>query len=299
MKLITFTQGGKTRTGVLLDEDRIIDLHATDPAVPEDMLALLQGGDEMLAKASAAAASGEASIALADVKLECPVPRPPRILAVGLNYIDHINEAPEAVRKASDRKVPKTPIIFNKQSTAANGPYDPIQLPAESTELDYEGELAVVIGKTCRRVSEKDALSVVAGFTVLNDVSVRDWQRAAPTMTMGKSWDSHCPMGPVLVTRDEVPDPYNLQVRTTVDGEERQNFNTGAMHFKIETQIAYLSTAFTLLPGDVIATGTSAGVAAFTEGQPWLKEGQVVRIEIDGIGFIENKVVKDDSSFIR
>ena len=195
--------------------------------------------------------------------------------------------------------MPKTPIIFNKQNTAASGPFDPIQLPPESTELDYEGELGLVIGKTCRRVSEQDALSVVAGYTVINDVTVRDWQRAAPTMTMGKSWDSHCPMGPVLLTRDQVPDPYIFQVRTTVDGEERQNFSTSGMHFKIEALIAYLSTAFTLLPGDVISTGTSAGVATFADGQPLLTEGQVVRIEIDGIGYIENQVVKDNSSFIR
>ncbi|MGI9322392.1 MAG: fumarylacetoacetate hydrolase family protein, partial [Pseudomonadales bacterium] len=138
------------------------------------------------------------------------------------------------------------------------------------------------------------------GFTIVNDISIRDWQRATPTMTMGKSWDSHCPMGPALVTRDELPDPYKLEVKLTVDGEERQNFKTADMHFKIEEQIAHLSTAFTLVPGDVIATGTSAGVAAFRPDQPWLTEGQVVRIDVAGIGYLENRVAKDKGeSYIR
>ena len=190
-------------------------------------------------------------------------------------------------------KPPQIPMIFNKQCTAANGPYDPVKLPPESEQLDYEAELGVVIGKTCRRVSKEDAMRVVAGFTIVNDLSIRDWQRATPTMTMGKSWDTHCPMGPAVVSKDEVPDPYQLQVRLTVDGEERQNFSTGDMTFDIETQIAHLSTAFTLLPGDVIATGTSAGVAAWRPGQPWLTEGQIVRVEISGIGHIENPVVRD------
>lgn len=173
-------------------------------------------------------------------------------------------------------------------------------LPAESNGMDYEAELGMVVGKTCRRVREREAMRVVAGYVILNDVTIRDWQRATPTMTMGKSWDSHCPMGPALVTADEVPGPHALGVRLTVDGEERQNFNTADMHFGIPAQIAHLSTAFTLLPGDVIATGTSAGVAVFRPGRPWLTEGQVVRIEIDGLGHIENRVVQDEGErYIR
>ena len=194
-----------------------------------------------MSAANAAAANGQIAVAQADVQLLSPVSKPSKILAVGLNYVQHILEIPEKVRKARGFQVPKTPVIFNKQSTSANGPYDPIFLPAESNQLDYEAELGVIIGKTCRRVSEADAMQVVAGYTVLNDVTIRDWQQAAPTMTMGKSWDSHCPMGPALVTADEIADPYNLNVRLTVDGEERQNYNTGAMHFNIAQQIAYLS----------------------------------------------------------
>lgn len=297
MKLITFTKQGNTRTG-LLHDDGIIDLHATDKSIPNEMVALLEAGDDVLAKVKAAATSNNVSLSLSEVKLESPVLRPSKILAVGLNYLDHFYEVPEKIRQAGGMKIPKVPIIFNKQSTSINAPYDPILLPDESVELDYEAELGVVIGKRCRRVSKGDAMGVVAGFTVLNDVTIRDWQRASPTMTMGKSWDTHCPMGPVLVTREELVDPYQCRVTLTVDGEERQNFMPEDMIFDIESQIAHLSTAFTLLPGDVIATGTSAGVAIFRKGQPWLTEGQVVRVEIDGIGYIENTVQRDNRRFI-
>ena len=298
MRLLTFTRNGATRTGALRD-DSIVDLNATDPAIPDDMLALLQGGDAMLDKARAAAESGAASIPLADVHLESPILVPPRILAIGLNYMSHWDEVPQHIKDAGFQ-LPKVPMMFNKQNTSANGPYDPILLPPESPELDWEGELGVVIGKSARRVSKENALDIVAGYTVVNDVTIRDWQRAARTMTMGKSWDSHCPMGPTIVTKDEIADVENLNVVTTVDGKEMQNFNTGEMIFNIAHTIEYLSTAFTLVPGDVIATGTAAGVALFREGQPWLTEGQVVRVEIESLGHLETKVEKDDGvSFIR
>ncbi|MEM7281426.1 MAG: fumarylacetoacetate hydrolase family protein [Pseudomonadota bacterium] len=299
MRLLTFTHNGATRTGALRD-DKIVDLNATDSEVPADMLALLQGGDAVMARAHAAAESGEAALALTEVKLESPILMPPKILAIGLNYLAHFEEIPDEIKQKRGLKLPTVPWIFNKQNTSANGPYDPIMLPPESPQLDYEGELGVIIGKSARRVSKEKAFDVVAGYTVLNDVTIRDWQRATPTMTMGKSWDSHCPMGPVIVTKDEISGPPALNVRVTVDGEEKQNFNTEDMLFDIPTAIEHLSTAFTLHPGDVIASGTSAGVALFRPGQPWLQEGQVVRVEIDEIGHLENTVVKDDGeSFIR
>ncbi|MEM9315258.1 MAG: fumarylacetoacetate hydrolase family protein [Pseudomonadota bacterium] len=298
MKLLTFTHDGKTRIGALRD-DGIVDLHATDSELPPDMLSLLQGGDAMMARARTAAEAGDPGFALGDVQLHSPVPNPPRILAVGLNFMDHWNEIPAEVKEARKMKLPETPFIFNKQSTSATGPYDPIHLPVESPELDYEAELGVVIGKTCRRVRKEDYLDVIAGYTVLNDVTVREWQRHSPTFTMGKSWDTHCPMGPVMVTKDEIPDPHALNVRLSVDGQEHQNFITGDMIFDISEQIAYLSTAFTLLPGDVIASGTSAGVILFRPGKPWLTEGQKVRIDIDEIGYIENTVVPDDAAYIK
>lgn len=299
MKLITYTHNGSSRIGVLKDNG-IVDLNATDPSLPSDMLGLLRSGDTALAKAKAAMESGSASLSLSDVTLESPVPNPSKILAIGLNFEDHFMEIPEAFRKEKGLTMPEIPVIFNKQVTSVTGPYDNIELPPESPELDYEAELAVVIGKECRRVSEADAYKVIAGYTVLNDVTVRDWQIGSPTMMMGKSWDTHCPMGPSLITADEIDDPMDLNVRLTVDGEEHQNFNTGCMHFSIAQQIAHLSTAFTLMPGDIIATGTSAGVAIFREGRPWLKAGQLVRVEIDGIGHIENEVVAGSAdSYIR
>ncbi|MEM7704497.1 MAG: fumarylacetoacetate hydrolase family protein [Pseudomonadota bacterium] len=299
MRLLTFTHNGATRTGALRG-DHIVDLNATDAGIPDEMVALLQGGDAMLDRARAAADTGDPAIALADVHLESPILVPPRILAIGLNYESHFNEIPEEIKKKRSLGLPKTPMMFNKQNTSITGPYDDVMLPPESPELDWEAELGVIIGKTARRVSKADAFEVVAGYTVINDVSVRDWQRAAMTMTMGKSWDTHCPMGPTIVTKDEMPEPETLNARTIVDGEVKQDFNTGDMLFDVASIIEYLSTAFTLQPGDVIATGTAAGVALFAEGQPWLKEGQRVRVEIEGLGHIENLVVKDKGvSFIR
>ncbi len=287
MRLVTFTEGGNTRIGILKD-DKIIDLSAVAPALPKDMLSFLQAGDAALSKAKDIAKTESGSLAVSDVTLESPIQNPPKILAVGMNYMDHFNE----VKDVFKLELPKTPVIFNKQTSSVNRPYGDIYLPGESEQLDYEGELAIVIGKKCRRVSKENALDVVAGFTICNDVTIRDWQMQAPTMTMGKSWDSHCPMGPALVTPDEV-DFANLNFKTFVNGEERQNSNTGQLIFDCPAIIEYLSTAFTLEPGDVIATGTSSGVIMFMPGQPWLKEGDVVRVEFDGLGHIENKVVKD------
>lgn len=299
MRLVTFTKDGSTRTGALR-ADEVVDLNATDASIPAEMVALLEGGEAMLAKAAQAAQTGQAAANIQDIKLESPVLRPPKILAVGVNYKAHFLEIPEETRKKVGGKLPEAPIIFNKQSTSATGPYDPVFRPIESNELDYEAELGVVIGKTCRRVSKEQAFDVVAGYTVVNDVTVRDWQRKGPTMTMGKSWNSHCPMGPAIVTKDEIDDPEDLRVVLTVDGDERQNFNTKDMVFGIAAQIEFLSTAFTLVPGDVIVTGTSAGVATFMPGQPYLKEGQSCRVEIDNLGYIENKIALDEGeSFIR
>lgn len=297
MRLATFTHRSKTRTGVIKGKN-IIDLHEANAAIPDEMVSLLRGGDDTLNQVAAVLGSAESGIALADVKLESPILLPPKILAVGLNYMDHYNEMPEDVRARI--KVPERPIIFNKQSTSANGPYDDVALPVESDHLDYEAELGVVIGKTCRRVSKEQAFDVIAGYTALNDVTIRDWQRATPTMTMGKSWDTHCPMGPVIVTKDEIGNPEDLRVTLSVDGETHQDFNTGDMLFDIASQIEHLSTAFTLTPGDVIATGTSKGVAVFRPGQPFMKAGQVCRVDIEKIGHLQNTIVADTGeSFIR
>ncbi|MEM1224032.1 MAG: fumarylacetoacetate hydrolase family protein [Verrucomicrobiota bacterium] len=244
--------------------------------------------------------SAEPTIAVGGVTLNSPILRPRKLMAIGLNYMDHFDEVPEEIKQRAGFKIPETPILFNKQVTSITGPFDSVHLPPESNELDYEAELAVVIGKTCRRVAPEDVPKVIAGYTISNDVSIRDWQRAAPTMIMGKSWDTHCPLGPALVTPDELPDPVDLKVKLTVDGETRQEFQTADMLFDIATQISYMSTAFTLEPGDVLLTGTSAGVGFFWPGGGLLKDGQVVRIEIEHLGAIENTVVADlGESFIR
>ncbi|MEM8564324.1 MAG: fumarylacetoacetate hydrolase family protein [Pseudomonadota bacterium] len=299
MKLITFTHNESTRIGALRGGS-VVDLNACDAELPTDMVALLCGGDAMMQRARAAADSGEVALVLDDIQLHSPITAPRKIVATGLNYMDHFNEVPEEIKKAAGFKIPEQPILFNKQASSITGPYDPIDLPPESVELDYEAELAVVIGKTCRRVSKEDVPKVIAGYMVANDVSIRDWQRAAPTMMMGKCWDTHCPMGPALVTADEVPEPEGLAVRLTVDGEQRQRFSTGDMLFDVATQIAYMSTAMTLEPGDILLTGTSAGVGFFWPGGGLLTEGQVVRVDIEGLGHLENTVVKDPGiSFIR
>jgi 2-keto-4-pentenoate hydratase/2-oxohepta-3-ene-1,7-dioic acid hydratase in catechol pathway len=184
---------------------------------------------------------------------------------------------------------PDVPVIFNKQTSCVVGPHDPIEIPnAAPDHVDYEGELGIVIGTACRAVPVADALSFVAGYLVVNDVSVRDWQMRSPTMTMGKSWDSHGPIGPWLVTADEIPDPQDLQIRTWVDDELRQDDSTKAMIHSCAEIIHHLSTAFTLLPGTIIATGTPAGVGFKMEPPGLLTPGQRVRIEIEGIGTIDN-----------
>lgn len=294
MRLITFTHGGTTRIGALKGE-QVVDFSSAAPDLPTDMIGFLNAGDAAMDLARNAIEAATSTLSVADVSLESPVPNPSKIVAVGLNYMDHFNEVKEAMKI----ELPKDPVVFNKQTTSVTGPFNDIYLPPESEQLDYEGELAVVIGKRCRRVSRDDAVNVIAGFTVCNDVSVRDWQRKAPTMTMGKSWDSHCPLGPALVTPDEV-DHRNLDFKVFVNGELRQQSNTKHLIFDCEHIIEFLSTAFTLEPGDVIPTGTTSGVALWMEGQPWLRAGDIVRVEFDGLGHIENKVVEDPAgSFIR
>jgi len=222
---------------------------------------------------------------LEQVTIEAPIRRPPKILAVGLNYADHIRETGTAR--------PQAPVIFNKQSTAVVGPGSPILIPPESSAVDYEGEMAVVIGVRCRRVSRELARRVVAGFTICNDVSVRDWQKRTPTMTMGKSWDTHCPLGPYIVTLDEIEDPQSLRLMTRVNDEIRQRACTAEMVFDCWDLIAHLSTAFTLEPGDVISTGTPAGVGMAMSPPRWLRAGDRVTIEIDRLGILSNPVVAE------
>jgi 2-keto-4-pentenoate hydratase/2-oxohepta-3-ene-1,7-dioic acid hydratase in catechol pathway len=287
MKLATFSHDGTTRVGVATG-DEIVDLRAADPSLPRDMIALLAAGPAALDAARRAEAAGRARLPLAAVQLRAPVLRPPKFLAIGLNYADHVAEARPAGYEA-----PAYPIFFNKQSTCAIGHGEAIHVPRASYRLDYEGELAFVIGRACRHVPRARAHEVVAGYTIVNDVSVRDWQRRTPTMTMGKSFDTHGPMGPWLVTPDEVGDPHALAIRTWVNGELRQDANTKHQIYDCWSQIEHLSTAFTLEVGDVISTGTPAGVGGAMNPPKWLRAGDRVRVEVERIGALENPVIDE------
>jgi len=284
MKLATFTHDDTTRVGVVVDTD-VIDLAAAAPELPREMTAFLRAGDAALASARDAMARGEHALPLSQAKLEAPVRCPQKFLGAGLNYGDHIQE--------TGMEAPKFPTFFNKQSSCVNAPYDPIHLPRASTFLDYEGELAIVIGRRCRHVPRERAHEVIAGYTIVDDVSVRDWQRRAVTMTLGKSWDTHGPMGPWIVTADEIGDPHALDLKTWVNGDLRQNSNTKHLIFDCFQQIETLSTVCTLEPGDVIATGTPSGVGVAMDPRSFLVAGDVVRIEVQGIGHIEHRVIDE------
>jgi 2-keto-4-pentenoate hydratase/2-oxohepta-3-ene-1,7-dioic acid hydratase in catechol pathway len=230
------------------------------------------------------------ALPLADVRLLAPIPRPPKFLAAGLNYEDHLEE--------TGLPRPASPVFFNKQATCVVGPFDDVHRPKVSEQLDYEGELGVVIGRQCRHVPVDSALDVVAGYLVVNDVTVRDWQLSSPTMTLGKSFDTHGPTGPWLTTVDEVADPNDLWIRTWLNGELVQDGSTKSMIYDIATQISTLSTAFTLEPGDIIATGTPAGVGIVRQPPLWMKAGDVVRVEIEGLGALENRIVDEPAETV-
>jgi 2-keto-4-pentenoate hydratase/2-oxohepta-3-ene-1,7-dioic acid hydratase in catechol pathway len=284
MKLCTFEHGDQTRIGVVV-EDAVVDLAAAAPELPREMTALLAAGPRALHAAANAASRPRARLALADVRLHSPILRPPKFLAIGLNYADHVAES--GVEK------PKLPTVFNKQSTCVVGPYEPVHMPRVSSALDYEGELGFVIGRRCRHVPRALAHEVIAGYLVVNDVTVRDWQLRVPTWTMGKSFDTHGPLGPWLTTADEAPDPHGLRLRTWVNGELRQDSNTKHLIFDCFALVEHLSTAFTLEPGDVIATGTPGGVGIAMKPPKLLQVGDVIRVDIDGLGALENTVIPE------
>ena len=284
MRLVTLLEDDGPRTGLVVG-DEVIDL--CDPAVglPASMPDLLALGDDARAALGGAPATAARRLDLATVRLGAPVPRPPAFLGIARNYEDHIREM------GAERPASQT--WFAKLVTTVIGPGGAIEVPVASDQVDYEGELGVVIGRRCRHVPVDRALEVVAGYTVVNDVSVRDWQRRTPTMLLGKSFDTHGPMGPWLVTTDEVPDPQALTVRTRVNGELRQDGTTADMVFTCAEMIAHLSTAATLEPGTVLATGTPAGVGAATDPPRWLVAGDTVTVEVEGVGVLTNSVVDE------
>jgi 2-keto-4-pentenoate hydratase/2-oxohepta-3-ene-1,7-dioic acid hydratase in catechol pathway len=280
VKLVRYRQDGLVRVGAVKDEG-IVSL---DPMGFTSMMAVIEGGTAALERIAGHLTTAAADVALAEADLLAPIERPGKYMAIGMNYAKHLAEADKlGVARANHQT------WFNKQTTCLAGPYDDIE-PGVTEKLDYEVELAAVIGARAKHVSAADAPAHVFGYTVANDVSARDWQFHTPTFTMGKSFDTHGPIGPWIVTADELTDPHALGLRCFVNGELRQSSDTSQMVNNLWAQIAYLSTAFTLEPGDLIATGTPEGVGIGMEPPVFLQPGDVVRCEIDQIGAIENRV---------
>jgi 2-keto-4-pentenoate hydratase/2-oxohepta-3-ene-1,7-dioic acid hydratase in catechol pathway len=286
MKLSRFASvGGGPALGIVLDEE-VAELSANDVPL-EPAAALGQVGRDELAKLAESAPHRP----LAEVRLLAPA-SPRKYLAIALNYRDHIAEM--------GMEAPEVPVFFNKQVTCVVGPGADVHMPKVSTFLDYEAELAIVIGKRCRHVPVERAHEVIAGYTCANDVSVRDWQGKAQTMQIGKSFDTHGPLGPWLVTAEELGDPNDLAIRCFVNDEPRQDARTSEMVFDCFQQVSHLSEAFTLEPGDVIATGTPSGVGLGRQPvrENLLHVGDTVRVEIEGIGELVNTVVEEPDGFL-
>jgi 2-keto-4-pentenoate hydratase/2-oxohepta-3-ene-1,7-dioic acid hydratase in catechol pathway len=278
MKLATFETNGREHIGVVVG-DGLIDLSQAAPRLPQDLIGLIAAWGTAESEVRRIAATAKTHFALKSVRLLAPVPRPQKILAIGLNYADHIAE--------TGAQKPDRQVWFAKLPNAVNGPNDPIQMPKASSMIDYEAELVAIIGKRCKHVTKDDAASVVFGYCNGNDVSVRDWQRHTPQWILGKSFDTHAPMGPWVTTADEVGDPHALGIRCFVNGEKRQDSNTKNLVFSIYDQIALLTQAMTLYPGDCIFSGTPGGVGMAMKPPQFLKAGDVVRVEIDKLGALE------------
>ncbi|MFZ9039320.1 MAG: fumarylacetoacetate hydrolase family protein [Gammaproteobacteria bacterium] len=286
MKLVSYQYSDNQVHLGAVSDDRVINLNqASGGAVPDDMLRFLQLGSGAMQTARDAVAQAEGELRLDEVKLLSPVPNPSKVVAIGLNYMDHIREA--------NLGMPKLATMFCKYPSSVIGSGEDIRWSNSLTEqVDYEAELAVVIGKTARNVDAEVAYDYVAGYMYCNDVSARDLQfKPGDQWLRGKCLDTFCPLGPYLVTRDEIPDPHQLSIQCRVNGEIRQDSNTREMIYSVPYLIEYLSEAFTLLPGDVIATGTPHGVGAFRDPPIWLQAGDEVEVEIEGLGALVNRCV--------
>jgi acylpyruvate hydrolase len=288
MKLVTFSYRQETRVGALVSrasQEFVLDLNRMQPSLPADMITFLRDGEAAMRLATSAVSSARAGdlLPLSEVTLLAPVPRPGKIICLGHNYEDHTGGIAR----------PEYPTFFAKFSNVVIGPHEPIVTTRTSEKVDYEGELAVVIGQRCKYVDQTHALDVVAGYTIFNDMSARDFQKRSTQWTLGKSFDTFGPMGPALVTRDEIPDPGNLELVLTVNGEERQHSNTCHLIFPIAFLIASLTEAMTLEPGDLISTGTPSGTGGSKKPPIYLKAGDEVRVRIDRIGELVNPVAAE------
>lgn len=276
MKLCTYTANNATRTGIVVGDSVI------DSGVPGTMIDLIRDWDGLKPELEGKARAG-GGVPLASVKLEAPVQRPGKIFAIGLNYADHIAE--------SNMATPERQVWFTKAQTSVNGPFDDIEIATGTVTADYEVELVAIVGTGGKHIAAADAPAAIFGYCIGNDVTERMWQHAGPQWSLGKSFDTHAPMGPWIVTADEVGDPHALDLRCFVNGEKRQDSNTRHLVFDIWQQVEHLSVGMTLEAGDCIFTGTPGGVGAAMDPRRFLKAGDVVRCEIEGLGHIEGTMV--------
>ncbi len=284
MKIATFTAGSTPQLGSVVG-DNIVPLNQDAPGLPTDMTGLIAAWPRIERKVRQITETGKGAIALNTVRLLAPIRRPGKIMAIGLNYADHIAESKMAT--------PANQVWFSKAPTSANGPNDPIEVPKVSQALDYEAELVVVIGEGGRHISTDGARAAIFGYCCGNDATERAWQHRTPQWVIGKSFDTHAPFGPWITTADEVPDPHKLSIRCLVNGEVRQDSNTHHLVFNVWDQIAHLSQAMTLEAGDLIFTGTPGGIGAAMKPMQFLKAGDRVRVEIEGLGALDNPIAAE------
>ena len=280
MRLVTFTTGDDARAGLAVD-DQIINLASSGY---EDVLSFLEAGDAAVVTAEDLVANPREVFSRSDVELLAPVPTPQKFICIGLNYLDHAIE--------SGVEVPATPIIFTKYNNAVIGPGQPIELPSVSDQVDYEAEFAFVIGKRGKNIRAEDWEEYVFGYTIVHDVSARDWQMATSQWTIGKTFDTFGPMGPELVSKDEITDPHNLRISLELNGQVLQDSNTSQLIFNIPALVEHLSKVMTLLPGDIVSTGTPPGVGMARKPPIFMKPGDDVAITIEGSGELRNPVVQ-------
>jgi ureidoglycolate lyase len=284
MNIVRFSiDRAPARLGIVADE-RIITLDGVLPAGLQDARELIARWEEFLPAVSAAQKSGDPSLPLKSAKLLAPIARPGKIFAIGLNYADHIAE--------SKLGTPEHQVWFTKAATSINNPYDPVEIPSEPSSVDYEAELVVVIGRGGRELTREQAQDAVFGYCVGNDVTERAWQHRTPQWSLGKSFDTHAPIGPWITTADTLRDPHTLDIKSWVNGELRQSSNTRHLVFDIWDQIAHLSHAMTLEPGDLIFTGTPGGIGAAMNPRRFLQSDDVARVQIAGLGHIENSFAR-------
>ncbi|XP_046851321.1 fumarylacetoacetate hydrolase domain-containing protein 2-like [Xenia sp. Carnegie-2017] len=285
MRFLQFSDEKSTRIGVEIVEDGdIVDISEVDSSIPSDMKSFIEGGEDMLAAAKQAVASGNGVIKRDRTKVKAPIKNPEKIICLGMNYADHCFE--------QNKPIPERPLLFFKLPNSIIGQGDDIICPDIVEELDYEVELAIVVGKTCHCIKEEDAMDYVFGYTVAHDVSARDWQlrKNNGQWGLGKTFDTFCPLGPVIVQKNGLSDPHKLGIRCRVNKMTAQDSNTEQMVFKTAAAVSYISQFMTLKAGDVILTGTPPGVGCFKTPPVFLKDGDVVEVEIDEIGCLSNKV---------